>query len=224
MATTTKPTYVWKNSFAPPIDAQVAGEELARISDSQGGELTPAAVVEAATPEASPLHPAFTWDDSQAAVEYRLQQARHLIRSIEIVRVEKPQQQQQHAVYVSTVTRDSAGKAKRSYAPLDVHVLSSEKIRSAVMMLQAHVNSTQHSANDVLSVVTQSGTEQQRERSRSFTRASSVRCRDSCGDSANALTWQARCVEAMPVEEGQPVIRGRLGTVWCAKARFGGAR
>ena len=51
------------------------------------GQLTPDAVVaEAASPD-SPLHDKFEWDDSVAAHNHRLYQARKLIGSIQIERV-----------------------------------------------------------------------------------------------------------------------------------------
>lgn len=48
------------------------------------GALTPALVVEEATPVGAPLHPFFEWDDTKAAHEHRLSQARHLIRSVRV--------------------------------------------------------------------------------------------------------------------------------------------
>ena len=52
-------------------------EGLANIAD---GELTPEAVLTAATPPGSPLHEYFTWDDGEAANLYRLSEARALVR------------------------------------------------------------------------------------------------------------------------------------------------
>jgi hypothetical protein len=57
---------------------------LAELEDSTG-RLTAEAVVEAAADEASPLYTYFQWDDNQAAHQYRLHQARKLIRSVEVV-------------------------------------------------------------------------------------------------------------------------------------------
>lgn len=54
--------------------------ELKRIAAENGGILQPALVVEAARPKASPLHSRFEWSDTKAAQEYRLLQARQLIR------------------------------------------------------------------------------------------------------------------------------------------------
>lgn len=53
--------------------------ELKRIASRNGGVLLPQKVVKAAEPKTSVLHSEFTWDDSTAAYEYRLWQARSLI-------------------------------------------------------------------------------------------------------------------------------------------------
>jgi hypothetical protein len=59
-------------------------EALKQIAARDGGLLRPAAVVEAARPENSPLHGAFCWDDTEAARLYRLDQAQRLIRRFTI--------------------------------------------------------------------------------------------------------------------------------------------
>lgn len=55
--------------------------ELQRIANLSGGVLHPERVVEEAESEASPLHGKFCWDDDKAAHEYRIFQARNLIRT-----------------------------------------------------------------------------------------------------------------------------------------------
>lgn len=77
--------YAWKEGARGAVPAQLAGDEIARIRDGQGGYVTPSAVVLAARPQGAPLHPAFEWDDRRAAVAHRLDQARYLIRSIVII-------------------------------------------------------------------------------------------------------------------------------------------
>lgn len=57
---------------------------LLELMDARG-LLMPERVVEAAQDPASPLHTHFTWDNNEAAMQWRLQQARMLIRSVEIV-------------------------------------------------------------------------------------------------------------------------------------------
>lgn len=57
---------------------------LIELARKNGGLLTAEAVVEAARPEESPLHDWFTWDDSEAARQWRLQQARQLIIRVKV--------------------------------------------------------------------------------------------------------------------------------------------
>ena len=54
--------------------------ELKRIAESHSGLLRPIDVVESARSENSALHSWFEWNESKAAQEYRLDQARRLIR------------------------------------------------------------------------------------------------------------------------------------------------
>lgn len=69
-------------------DAATVATHLEKIANKNAGDLRPEAVVEAARTKRSPLHEFFEWDDSAAAHEYRLTQARHLIRSIEVITVD----------------------------------------------------------------------------------------------------------------------------------------
>ena len=66
------------------------------------GKLTAQAVVDAAREESSPLHGYFEWDDNKAANEYRLLQARKLIRVV--VQPCEPLDNQPMHVYQSLVT------------------------------------------------------------------------------------------------------------------------
>lgn len=57
---------------------------LEKISGLNGGRLTPDAVLKDAQSFKSPLHDQFEWDDSKAGQQWRLQQARELIRSVKV--------------------------------------------------------------------------------------------------------------------------------------------
>lgn len=57
-------------------------EELEDVRANGGGILYPSATVAFAQDEDTELHKQFTWDDSQAAHQHRLWQARHLIRVV----------------------------------------------------------------------------------------------------------------------------------------------
>jgi len=78
--------YKWKSGARAKVKAQVAGEELERIRIRDGEELSPEAVVTEARKKKSPLHDEFEWDDTVAAHEFRLEQARCMIRSVLVTR------------------------------------------------------------------------------------------------------------------------------------------
>lgn len=60
--------------------------ELKKIAAENGGLLQPEIVVSKAKSPGSPLHDCFEWSDTKAAKEYRIWQARQLIRvSIEMI-------------------------------------------------------------------------------------------------------------------------------------------
>ncbi len=75
--------FAWKDGSRIKIDPHAVGQELTRIQNDHG--LTPEIVVEAARNPESPLHKGFEWDDSVAAAQYRLDQARYLLRMIVVV-------------------------------------------------------------------------------------------------------------------------------------------
>jgi transposase len=82
--------YVFRNELpltiknARKADAQKIGEALHKITNA-AGKRTPHAVVEAARAEKHVLHRHFEWKDAIAAEAYRLDQARALIRCIDVV-------------------------------------------------------------------------------------------------------------------------------------------
>lgn len=63
-------------------DPKVVGEHLEMIRQKCKGELTPKDVVDDARHDNSPLHTFFEWNDGEAAEQYRLQQARGLIKAV----------------------------------------------------------------------------------------------------------------------------------------------
>lgn len=60
---------------------------LEEIAERNAGRLTPEDAIEDARDPESPLHPHFTWDDSEAAKKQRLYEARMLIRSVRVTTV-----------------------------------------------------------------------------------------------------------------------------------------
>lgn len=79
--------YKWKAGSRIKIDPQVAGAVCDELEKK--GKLTPSELVEVSRDEAAPLHKAFEWNDEEAARRYRETQAGYIIRSLEIVLVDK---------------------------------------------------------------------------------------------------------------------------------------
>jgi hypothetical protein len=96
-------------------------QELQRIAKKHGGVINPPDVVAAARNPKSPLHSKFTWDDTEAAEQYRLWQARQLIRVVVTV---VPRTETTERVWVS-LTGD---RGKGGYRAL-VDVLSDDDMR-----------------------------------------------------------------------------------------------
>jgi hypothetical protein len=68
-------------SPVPGVKPDVVAYELARLHASTG-RVAPPDLIEAARPADAPLHGYFQWDDTTAAHEFRLIQARRLIRAL----------------------------------------------------------------------------------------------------------------------------------------------
>jgi len=66
------------------VKAQVVGETLEALRKKHG-RLETTEVLQEAKKKRSPLHGAFEWDDAKAGHEYRLYQARSMIRGIVVV-------------------------------------------------------------------------------------------------------------------------------------------
>lgn len=69
--------------------SKIVAAELRKI-ESDCSIITPALVVQRATPKNSPLHKYFEWDDTVAAERYREWQARQLIMTVYVVPSDAP--------------------------------------------------------------------------------------------------------------------------------------
>jgi len=77
-------TYRWKAKIPFKAKAQDVGEHLEQLRE-RNGYLTASLVVQDAKDTDSPTRICFEWDDREAAVQYRLDQARLVLRGIVIV-------------------------------------------------------------------------------------------------------------------------------------------
>ena len=76
-------TYKWCDGSRHKVDANIAGKVAQELEDQ--GRLTAQNLVDVSRPEDAPLHKEFEWNDSEAARQYRLTQARGIIRHLTIV-------------------------------------------------------------------------------------------------------------------------------------------
>lgn len=106
-------------------DPTSVAEALERIADRNGGTLDPVQVVKVAEDPKSILHSHFTWDDSEAAHQFRLEEARKLIRvTISIIpKVETPER-----VWISL----NSDRGENGYRKL-VSVLSDSDLRAQLL-------------------------------------------------------------------------------------------
>ena len=74
------------------------------------GNISLERLVEQAKPKDAPLHKEFTWNNSEAASKWRLQEARYLVRSIEIVHENSPPTRAWEAVTI-TIDQDPGVEA-----------------------------------------------------------------------------------------------------------------
>lgn len=91
------------------IDAQVVGETIDSLKDDNG-HITTEQVVESAKNEKSPIHNCFDWDDTEAAEQWRLQQARSLISvivEVTIIENEEVEQRSFHSVHEKNESGES---------------------------------------------------------------------------------------------------------------------
>lgn len=117
-----------KGARLSDADAAIIGPALEQLAAARGLDapegLTPAEIVTAALPNTSPLHRFFEWDDSDAARQYRLWQARHLANSwrVEIAYVDDTRSPASYSVpgLVSVVTQPQAPgeDLRRAYIPI----------------------------------------------------------------------------------------------------------
>lgn len=110
-------------------DAKLVGEHLEMLRKKFHGELTPEDVLDDAKHDNSPLHSFFEWSDTEAAKQYRLQQARGLIRAVVAVytREDEGKPAIRAKAYVHVPEREAPHYRETS------HALSQAKTRKMVL-------------------------------------------------------------------------------------------
>lgn len=131
-----KKQYSWIRNIST-VDPKVAGERLFKLTKQAQNKLTPHIVVEDARPPHSPLHAAFEWDDRIAGEEYRLYQARNLIRNLRVIVEQSATPETPKRVFVHVALQEETGEKKgesvsRYYTPV-VIAMQSPAIRDSIL-------------------------------------------------------------------------------------------
>jgi hypothetical protein len=121
--------YSWKLGHSRSVPAEVFGKILTE-TEAKEGFVTPQSIVTAAEPTNSPIHSLFEWDDAKCGIAWRLDQARQLIASIEIIPTENlppvrgwinipPSTEEQQAYYHTDIIATDDDKKLRFLAQVN---------------------------------------------------------------------------------------------------------
>ncbi len=123
--------YKFRPGYNAPVSAQIVGEQLEQIRQRHDGTMTPANVIADAKSVASPLHDCFEWSNREAANLYREDQARRLIRSVDVIieNLNNGDQDKHQQAFVSVARPFMEGPAYTSTA----EALSDEEMTEIVL-------------------------------------------------------------------------------------------
>jgi len=97
-----KTKYSWGHGYRVKADPFLVAREFQSIEVETGQAPTPEEVINSAEHPANPMHGEFEWNDSKAAHEHRLSQARYLLRALY---VRLPKSKTPVRAYISLVDR-----------------------------------------------------------------------------------------------------------------------
>ena len=122
-------------------------DELLRLAGDDG--LKPSFVVQEARNKKSPLHAEFEWDDAKAGHEYRLAQARRLIR-LAVPEVDGRPDPFVHVPPAANEQDEDGGTVREgAYYPTSVVVANTDWFARALTELQAKVRAAQRAAESL---------------------------------------------------------------------------
>lgn len=118
----------WKlKGFGKNVDPQKAVDEIERIKRIYGAITAENIVSEAQKPDCI-LHALFEWDDTKAAEQFRLQQARNLINNIVVTVVHNNEKKEVGAYEIATIS------GERQYTSIDTLTMQDvEEIKKVVL-------------------------------------------------------------------------------------------
>jgi hypothetical protein len=128
-------TYTFRQGSRLKADPQIIGEHLETLREHHGGALPTEAVVEDAQHDNSPLHALFEWDDTEAARQHRLSQARTIIGAV-VVKFEEAPEAQPIRAFVNVRQDDRKQVYTSVSAALEDPVLRAQVLNDALKELR----------------------------------------------------------------------------------------
>jgi hypothetical protein len=134
------------------VDPNKVGPVLDQLEQKQA--LTAENVVKEASDPKSPMHLAFTWDDTAAARAHRLDQARYLIGSIRVVVKMTPHQPKNETIkgFVHVPPKNHKYGSSGTYASPATLIKDSDKFARALDSAQHRLNGAQLAVRELLSI------------------------------------------------------------------------
>lgn len=130
------------------VEPQAALTELERIRLAHEGKLKPEDIVVESEPKQAVLHPMFEWRNAAAAHQYRLWQARQIVKSVRFVTVEDGHKVEQPA-FVSVIMTDEQGKRENYYQSAEIAVTRPDEWLSAIAVAQARISIARRSLEEL---------------------------------------------------------------------------
>lgn len=131
----------WKRKPKNAPSADIAHAVIEEIRHRRGA-VTPQLLVIDAKKKKSPLHGCFEWDDSKAAEQHRVTQARNILSYI-CVEVEQDEPDEKPQQVRAFIAPSSVGKdSKTSYVPVD-------EVRNDAEMQSAYLHQLQNELNSI---------------------------------------------------------------------------
>lgn len=136
-------TYSWKSGSRIKADPEKVGKELESID-----ALTPEKVLDKARSKKSAMHNCFTWEDSEAAHKWRLEEARQIVRALVVI---EPIDNEPDSVIQVRAYEHITVNSEPLYMPID-KVLENEDwrdqvfgaIRDGIQQLQRKAKNYEH--------------------------------------------------------------------------------
>jgi hypothetical protein len=132
---------------------RLSDEQVQRVADLEdNGILTPKSVVDDARKTKSPLHELFQWNDALAAEEHRLDQARAIIRSVEVI-----VQMTETTIRVSSYVRDPTLHPEQGYRRIQSPGAREHRVEIAVAELDRALGALRRAQGIALALGVESG-------------------------------------------------------------------